>query len=397
MSATIQIKRSTTPGKVPSGLSIGELAINTVDGKLYFGDGSTVRLISTSGSTGGGGGGGTVTSVQLSNGTGISLSGTNPITTTGTITITNTAPDQTVTLGNGTGISVTGTYPNFTIANTSPDQTVVLNSGTGINVTGTYPNFTISSTATSINTSSFVSTSSFNAYTQSINNATSSFVVNSQTSSFVQNSQTSSFVTNNQTSSFVTNSQTSSFVRNSQTSSMTVATASYVSGSVFNNTNQALSASYALTSSYALNGVSGGSGSYIPLWSESNVLTSSYLKQYNDGGVQDVLRTDYPGTYPGHGLYLDFTNNNYIFGNYGATPPANSLLFITPTGISISTTNTVFSLNQTDLVANLIANNGLSITSSLLSISNGDKNAEIYINEASVSPSVNLFNFLNFT
>jgi hypothetical protein len=28
---------------------------------------------------------------------------------------------------------------------------------------------------------------------------------------------------------------------------------------------------------------------------------------------------------------------------------------------------------------------------------NTDKNAELYINEASVSPSVNVFNFLNFT
>jgi hypothetical protein len=65
---------------------------------------------------------GTVTSVQLSAGTGISLSGTNPITSSGTITVTNSAPDQTVVLSNGTGISVTGTYPNFTITNTSPSS-----------------------------------------------------------------------------------------------------------------------------------------------------------------------------------------------------------------------------------------------------------------------------------
>jgi hypothetical protein len=42
--------------------------------------------------TGGGGGSGTVTSVQLAAGTGISLTGTNPITTSGTITITNSNP-----------------------------------------------------------------------------------------------------------------------------------------------------------------------------------------------------------------------------------------------------------------------------------------------------------------
>lgn len=61
---------------------------------------------------------GTVTSVQLSAGTGISLAGTNPITTSGTITVTNTAPDQIVTIAAGENISVSGTYPNFTISAT---------------------------------------------------------------------------------------------------------------------------------------------------------------------------------------------------------------------------------------------------------------------------------------
>jgi hypothetical protein len=60
---------------------------------------------------------GTVTSVAASAGTGISVSGS-PITGSGTITITNTAPDQTVVLTAGTGISTSGTYPSFTIANT---------------------------------------------------------------------------------------------------------------------------------------------------------------------------------------------------------------------------------------------------------------------------------------
>jgi len=63
-------------------------------------------------------GSGTVTSVGVTSGTGISASVANP-TTTPVITITNTAPDQTLVLNNGTGISVTGTYPNFTIAATS--------------------------------------------------------------------------------------------------------------------------------------------------------------------------------------------------------------------------------------------------------------------------------------
>jgi len=64
---------------------------------------------------------GTVTSVDLTASTGISVSG-GPITTSGSITVTNTAPDQVVSLTAGTGISTSGTYPNFTITNTSPSS-----------------------------------------------------------------------------------------------------------------------------------------------------------------------------------------------------------------------------------------------------------------------------------
>ena len=106
---------------------------------------------------------------SLTAGTGISLD-----VTTGDITVTNSEPDQTVTLTNGTGITITGTYPSFTIdcditqytdtdarlslsagtgisydnatgiiTNDEPDQTVTLTDGTGITITGTYPSFTI--------------------------------------------------------------------------------------------------------------------------------------------------------------------------------------------------------------------------------------------------------------
>jgi hypothetical protein len=127
---------------------------------------------------------GSVSSVDLTASTGISVSG-GPITTTGSITVTNTAPDQIVSLtGTGT-TNITGTYPNFTInsddqydgtvtsvgitagtginvsgspittsgsitvTNSAPDQTVVLNAGTGISTSGTYPNFTITNTSPS--------------------------------------------------------------------------------------------------------------------------------------------------------------------------------------------------------------------------------------------------------
>jgi hypothetical protein len=80
---------------------------------------------------------GTVTSVAASAGAGISVSGS-PITSSGTLTITNTAPDQTVTLTAGSGISVTGTYPNFTVTNSSPSSggTVTsVSAGTGMSFT----------------------------------------------------------------------------------------------------------------------------------------------------------------------------------------------------------------------------------------------------------------------
>jgi hypothetical protein len=89
---------------------------------------------------------GTVTSVDLIAATGISVSG-GPITTSGSITVTNTAPDQTVVLTAGTGISTSGTYPSFTVTNSAPDQTVVLTASTGITTSGTYPNFTIANSA----------------------------------------------------------------------------------------------------------------------------------------------------------------------------------------------------------------------------------------------------------
>jgi hypothetical protein len=66
-----------------------------------------------------------VTSVGFTEGTGIDITGTNPITTSGTVTITNTAPDLTVVLNEGTGIDITGTYPNFTIANSQDISTLV--------------------------------------------------------------------------------------------------------------------------------------------------------------------------------------------------------------------------------------------------------------------------------
>ena len=88
---------------------------------------------------------GTVISVDLTAGTGISVSG-GPITASGSITVTNTAPDQTVVLTEGANVTITGTYPSFTIAST--DTNTTYSAGTGLDLTGT--TFSIDSTVATL-------------------------------------------------------------------------------------------------------------------------------------------------------------------------------------------------------------------------------------------------------
>ena len=88
---------------------------------------------------------GTVTSVGGTGGTGISITGS-PITTSGTLTITNTAPDQTVALTQGGTTTITGTYPNFTISSADQYQ------GTVTSVAATVPTF-LSVTGSPVTTS----------------------------------------------------------------------------------------------------------------------------------------------------------------------------------------------------------------------------------------------------
>lgn len=106
---------------------------------------SAITINGTSTSLGGSISVGTVTSVAATAGTGISVSGS-PITSSGTLTITNTAPDQTVAIASGTGISVTGTYPNFTVTNTSPSSGGTV---TSVGGTGTVSGISLSGTVTS--------------------------------------------------------------------------------------------------------------------------------------------------------------------------------------------------------------------------------------------------------
>jgi hypothetical protein len=105
---------------------------------------SAITINGASTSLGGSVNVGTVTNVAANAGTGISVSGS-PITSNGTLTITNTAPDQTVGLtGAGTSV-ITGTYPNFTVtSNDEFDGTV-----TSVNGTGTVNGISLSGAVTS--------------------------------------------------------------------------------------------------------------------------------------------------------------------------------------------------------------------------------------------------------
>jgi hypothetical protein len=80
--------------------------------------------------------------LTLASGTGITIT-TND--STDTVTITNSAPDQTVSLTGAGTTSISGTYPNFTI--TSNDQYV--GTVTSVGGTGTVNGITLSGTVTS--------------------------------------------------------------------------------------------------------------------------------------------------------------------------------------------------------------------------------------------------------
>lgn len=86
-----------------------------------------LQTLSVSGSSLSISGGNSVTlpTTSLSAGTGIGISGT---------TISNTAPDQTVSLTGSGATSISGTYPNFTISST--DNNTTYSAGTGISITG---------------------------------------------------------------------------------------------------------------------------------------------------------------------------------------------------------------------------------------------------------------------
>lgn len=135
--ATIITKNSTTPGNIPGTIVQGELAINTADGKLFFGSGSVAKeftaslALSASYLIGGGTGlaGGPDTSIQFNDGGG-NFSGSGNFTfdkvnnflfITGGLNISNQngSSSLTITSGSnkvftitGSGVAVFGTFNN---------------------------------------------------------------------------------------------------------------------------------------------------------------------------------------------------------------------------------------------------------------------------------------------
>lgn len=189
----------------------------------------------------------------------------------------------------------------------------------------------------------YVTTSSFNSFTSSVV-TTSSF--NSYTSSAVTTSSFNAF-----TSSVVTTSSFNNFTQSYNTGSFTGSFTGSLQGT----------ASYATTASYALNGggsgLSGGTDTYIPLWSGSNALTSSFLQQTNN-----IIQTVYEGN-TNSGILLNLSQSVY---NLGAWNTGNF------TNIVVSDKDKQIAIDALDLI--IIGDN-----------SNSQNSTQLIINDTSQS------------
>jgi len=120
------------------------------------------------------------------------------------------------------------------------------------------------------------------------------------------------------TSSWSINSRTASFVATSSWANNSI-TASYVTGSIFTSANPVLSASYALTASYALNG---GGGSGVNVQDEGGASFSSTTLNFVGAGVTaanpggGVATITIPG---GGGDAFPFSGSAQITGSLGVT------------------------------------------------------------------------------
>lgn len=170
----ISLYYSTTAATAPSAANLiaGELALNTLDEKLYFKNSAgTVKLLASNAASGG-----TVSSVAMSVPAFLSIAGS-PITTSGTLAVTYSGTALPVANG-GTGVTTSTGTTNVVLSNSPVLVTPDLGTPSalvGTNITGTATAFTSSNVTTNANLTGDVT---------SVGNASTLATVNSNVGAF---------------------------------------------------------------------------------------------------------------------------------------------------------------------------------------------------------------------
>jgi len=277
-----------------------------------------------------------ITLASLSGGVGISYNNTTGV-------ITNSAPDQTVSLTNGAGISISGTYPSFTIASTITQYTDALaRAAISLTTTGTSGAATYNSTTGVLNVPNYApDLSGYVPTSRTITINGTSFDLSANRSYSVG---TVTSVGLSSATSGVTIGSTP--ITTSGTITLAIATASgsqngllsSTDWTTFNNKQSALTNPITGTGTRAIN--------YIPVFSvTSDSIENSVLQQVNGNiglGVTPsawsttlakaiqvgnlgssiwsytTSNTSTPYTFIDNNAYYDGTNNIYIVNNRGA-------------------------------------------------------------------------------
>jgi len=313
MAVKIELKRSAVPGKIPttSSLELGELALNTYDGRAF--------LKQQQGSV--------QTIVELATTAG---SGSNVDTASfATYAATSSLP----LLG-----IITASVVASTVTFTKGDQTTfdIVISQSGSVQTASYALFAESAgTASIATTSSFALTASFalNVPTQSVSSsyaATASYVENAQTASYILQAISSSFALS------------ASYAVSASYEIITEVSSSYADTASF--AFEAISSSFALTASYALNvPTESVSSSYAA--TASVAISSSYATTASISNIQYV--TNSGNLTLGQIQVLDYSDSvattyvngllTFVFG----TPVAPSALVASISGFETNRFNQV--------------------------------------------------------
>ena len=170
------------------------------------------------------------------------------------------------------------------------------------------------------------------------------------TGSLLGTATTASYVLNAVSSSFAS---TASFFSGTVVSASFAQTASFVTGSIFTSTNPALSASYALTASHALN----GGGSSVIVKDEGSTLTSALtsLDFVGSGVTATNVGNDVTITIAGAGgSAFPFTGSALITGSLGVTGSITATSF---TGLLLGTA----SFAVTSLTSTTVTNQNFAI------------------------------------